>query len=80
MGIEGAIGQPASDMRVAIPEPSMPTRLNLRRAVWMIRRLVSCLRSFPYRTTRSSTHWQDGLPSVSLYYIMIVIQLPYRSP
>jgi hypothetical protein len=73
VSIEGAVGQPASDMRVAIPEPSMPSRLNLRPAVWMIRRLVSCLRSFPYRTTRSSTHWQNGLLSVSLYYIMVVI-------
>src|SRR4029453_6873545 len=66
-------------MRVAIPEPSMPSRLNLRPAVWMIRRLVSCLRSFPYRPPRSSSHWQDGLPSVSLYYIMIVIQYQQES-
>src|SRR4029453_18133017 len=66
-------------MRVAIPEPSMPSRLNLRPAVWMIRRLVSCLRSFPYRPPRSSSHWQDGLPSVSLYYIMIVIQYKQES-
>src|SRR5690349_14995504 len=38
-------------MSVATPEPSMPSRLSRRPAVSMIRRLVSSLCSFAYRTT-----------------------------
>src|SRR4051812_15385343 len=38
-------------MSVATPEPSMPSRLSRRPAVSMIRRRVTSLCSFPYRTT-----------------------------
>src|SRR6266571_1169505 len=42
-------------MRVAIPEPSMPSCLSRRPAASMIRRLVACFCSLPYRAMRAST-------------------------
>src|SRR5688572_31365071 len=57
-------------MSVAIPEPSMPSRLNRRPAVSMIRRFVACLCSLPYRTTpppldRKSTRLNSSHSQIS---------------
>src|SRR5712671_1899667 len=55
-------------MSVAIPEPSMPSCLSRRPAASMIRRLVACFCSFPYRAMRASTGRNNPLPSMLLYY------------
>ncbi|MFD9389878.1 CGNR zinc finger domain-containing protein [Streptomyces sp. NPDC060000] len=65
-------------MSVETPEPSIPSCLNRRPAVSMIRRLVSDLCSFPYRTTAHapSPVGRTGCPSPTspVYGIVNVIQ------
>src|SRR3954464_15745212 len=65
-------------MRVETPEPSIPSCLNRRPAVSMIRRRVSDLCSLPYRTTphAPSPAGRTGCPSPPhpVYGIANVIQ------